>query len=199
MVDYMTRWGYSVGLSGSDAKLPPIIDEDRFSIITDGVLSSEPYRIRMVLDGVSQAVRDWCGWHVAPVLDCKWVGQGEGGLLLLPCAAVRSVSSLKISGAPQEVFEWLPSGLVRLKGTSFPNAWRSVECDFAAGNDAADSIGMVVAQIAANQLAATAGIRGERIGSASIDYNQTEDGVSGGVRLLSSDLKLLAPYRITAR
>ena len=195
MADYMTRWGYSVDA----AELPPIIDEDEFNTNTGGVMSSNSDRIEAVLAGVSQAVRDWCGWHVAPVLDCTWIGQGEGNLLLLPCACVRSVSSLEIAGEDVRDFEWLPDGLVRLVGKTFPDSWRSVECSFTAGNDATGALGMVVSQIAANQLAATAGVRGESVGTASIDYNQTDNGVSGGVRLLSSDLRLLAPYRIRTR
>ena len=72
MSEYMTRWGYSV----NGDSLPPIIDADEFDAITGGVMSSAPERIEAVLDGVSQAVRDFCGWHVAPVLECSWTGQG---------------------------------------------------------------------------------------------------------------------------
>ena len=198
-MDYMTRWGYSVELPAGEAALPPIIDAAQFSAITGGAMSSTPERIQAVLDGVSQAVRDWCGWHVAPVLACEWTGQGEGRMLLLPCLGVRSVTSLEVLGAAVDGYEWLPSGIVRLAGASFPDAWRSVECSFVAGNDAASALAMAVAQIAANALAATAGVRGERAGQVSIEYNQTASGVSGGVRLLESDLRLLAPYRLETR
>ena len=195
MSEYMTRWGYSV----NGDSLPPIIDADEFDAITGGVMSSAPERIEAVLDGVSQAVRDFCGWHVAPVLECSWTGQGEGRLMVLPCISVRSVTSLSVDGTATEAFEWLPSGLVRLQGGRFPDAWRSAVCGFVAGEDAAGALAMAVSQIAANQLAAAAGVRSERAGQVSIDYNQTANGVSGGVRLLDSDMRLLMPYRITAR
>lgn len=195
MSEYMTRWGYSV----NGGSLPPIIDADEFDAITGGVMSSAPERIEAVLDGVSQAVRDFCGWHVAPVLECSWTGQGEGRLMVLPCISVRSVTSLTVDGTATEAFEWLPSGLVRLQGGCFPDAWRSAVCGFVAGEDAAGALAMAVSQIAANQLAAAAGVRSERAGQVSIDYNQTANGVSGGVRLLDSDMRLLMPYRITAR
>lgn len=195
MSEYMTRWGYSV----NGDSLPPIIDADEFDAITGGVMSSAPERIEAVLDGVSQAVRDFCGWHVAPVLECSWTGQGEGRLMVLPCISVRSVTSLTVDGTATEAFEWLPSGLVRLQGGCFPDAWRSAVCGFVAGEDATGALAMAVAQIAANQLAAAAGVRSERAGQVSIDYNQTANGVSGGVRLLDSDMRLLMPYRITAR
>ncbi len=54
----------------------------------------------------------------------------------------------------------------------------------------------VVAQIAANALAAPAGVRAEQAGDVSVTYNTTASGVSGGVRLLDSDLAMLAPYAI---
>lgn len=119
--------------------------------------------------------------------------------MVLPCISVRSVTSLTVNGTATEAFEWLPSGLVRLQGGCFPDAWRSAVCGFVAGEDAAGALAMAVAQIAANQLAAAAGVRSERAGQVSIDYNQTANGVSGGVRLLDSDMRLLMPYRITAR
>ena len=197
-MDYMTRWGYSVELPEGDAALPPIINAAQFSAITGGVMSSTPERVQAVLDGVSQAVRDWCGWHVAPVLPCEWTGQGEGRMLLLPCLGVRSVTEVVVDGSPRS-FEWLPSGIVRLVGSTFPDSWRSVECSFIAGNDATSALAMAVAQIAANSLAATAGVREEHAGQVGITYNQTANGVSGGVRLLDSDYRLLAPYRLETR
>lgn len=198
---YMTRWGYEVALDEGAEKLPPIIDADQFGILTGGVMSSTPDQIAAVLDAASQAVRDWCGWHVAPVLQCSWTGQGEGRQMLLPCLAVRSIASIAVGGAAlaEDAYEWLPSGVVRLPRGCFPRAWRSVEADFYAGVDATGALGAAVAQIAANALAASPGVRAERIGTASIDYNQTASGVSGGIRLLPSDLDLLAPYRLTVR
>lgn len=197
----MTRWGYEVALDDGAEQLPPIIDADQFGIITGGVMSSTPDQIAANLDAASQAVRDWCGWHVAPVLPCSWIGQGEGRQMILPCLAVRSISSIEVNGAQLDgsAYEWRPSGVVRMTCGRFPDSWRSVRADFDAGNDAIGALGAAVAQIAANALAAAPGVRAERIGTASVDYNQTASGVSGGVRLLQSDLDLLAPYRLTVR
>ena len=49
----------------------------------------------------------------------------------------------------------------------------------------------VAAQVASNALAAPAGVQSEQAGNVSISYNQPASGVSGGVRLLDSDLALL--------
>lgn len=200
-MDYMTSWDYSVTLAEGETGLPPIITAEQFGTLTGGVMSSTPEQIAAVLETASQAVRDWCGWHVAPVMQCEWTGQGEGRQMLLPCLSVRSIASIAVNGAElaADAYEWRPSGVVRLAAGCFPPAWRSVEAVFYAGVDATGAIGAAVAQIAANALAAAPGVRAERIGTASVDYNQTASGVSGGIRLLASDLDLLAPYRLTVR
>lgn len=198
---YMTRWGYEVVLGEGAAGLPPIIDVATFDTLTGGVMSATPDQKLAVLGAASQAVRDWCGWHVAPVLQCEWTGQGEGRQMLLPCLSVRSVTSIAMDGAElaEDAYEWRPSGVVRLTRGCFPRRWRSVEAAYYAGVDATGALGAAVAQIASNALAAAPGVRSERIGTASLEYNQTASGVSGGVRLLPSDLDLLAPYRLTVR
>ena len=197
MADCMTRWGYEVALPDGEVKLPPIISYEDFIILTGGRLVSSADRIDAMLDAVSQAVRDWCGWHVSPILECSWVGTGNGRLLLLPCMSVSSVESIEVQGVEQD-FEWERSGKVRISGR-FPDAWRSVEASFTAGIDAADGIGAAVLQIATNALVATPGVREEHAGGVGATYNQTANGVSGGVRLLESDYRLLAPYRMTVR
>ena len=198
-MEYATNWGYSVDLPQGCFELPPIISVDEFIEQTDGKMVSSEARIEAVIGYTSQAIRDWCGWHVAPALPCSWVGEGDGRLMLLPCKAVTSVTSLKVLGSDEGSFEWKPNGLLRLKGSRFPDEWRSVEVAFTAGFEAIGSLKQAVLQIASNALAATPGVRGERVGQVSVDFNQTASGVSGGVRFLESDLGLLAPYRLSVR
>lgn len=60
----------------------------------------------------------------------------------------------------------------------------------------AGALEAVCSQVAANALAAPAGVSSEQSGGVSISYNQTAQGVSGGIRLLDSDLAMLAPYML---
>lgn len=198
MSDYSTRWGYSVALTGA-AELPPLISVDDFTEATDGAMVSSEARIASVLAGASQAIRDWCGWHVSPNLSCTWVGQGEGRLLLLPCMGVTAIDSMDVNGSAVTAYEWMPNGLVRLKEGTFPDEWRSVEIEFDAGFDAVGALQAAVIQVASNALAATPGVREEHAGQVGTTYNQTANGVSGGIRLLDSDFSMLAPYRLTVR
>ena len=183
-----TPWGYTV------ASLDSMISVAQFKALCPG-LSSTDAQIQAVLDSVSSAIRDYCGWHVGPSLECAFTGDGEGRLLMLPGMGVTQVSSLEINGVTSTDYEWTAAGMVRLKNSVFPREWRSVECVYTAGFDA-ESIGQVVAQIASNALAAAPGVSSERAGNVSITYNQTGNGITGGVSLLPRDYAMLAPYRL---
>ena len=185
----VTPWGYSV------ESLEPILTVDAFRELSPG-LSSSDARVQAAIDGVTAAVRDWCGWHVAPSLECEWTGEADGRVLVLPAMGVTAVHSVSGDGSASCGFEWKPSGLVRLDaGHRFSDSWRGATCAYTAGFDPS-AVAHVVAQVAANMLAASPGVAGERAGGVDITYNQTGAGVTGGVSLLDRDKALLAPYRL---
>lgn len=182
----ITPWGYSV------EELPPIVDVDTFNKLCPGLSSSSDTKSK-VLDAVSAAVRNYCGWHVSPSLECTFVGNGEGDLLMLPGMRITEVSSLAINGASVTDYQWTGAGMVRLNSGLFPDVWRSVECVYTAGTEDA-AVLQIVAQIAANHLAAAPGVASERAGDVSITFNSTGSGITGGVSLLPRDYALLFPY-----
>lgn len=181
-----TPWDYTV------EELPPILSVADFKSLYP-TMSSTDDEIESVLCATSQAIRDYCGWHVSPELECTFTGDGEGSILVLPAMGVTEVESLTINGVDTPC-EFRSSGLVRINGR-FPDAWRSVECTYTAGFPA-DSLAQVVGQIAANALVAAPGVANERAGNVSITYNMTGNGITGGVSLLPRDYALLAPYKL---
>lgn len=188
-----TPWGYSVEVNSGTA-IPSIISVADFKLLCPG-LSSTDNEIQAVLNSVSSAVRDWCGWHVAPSLACTFVGNGEGRLLVLPSMGVTGITSLEVDEVATTDYEWTAAGMLRLKKGQFPDTWRSVECVYTAGFTSA-AIGQAVAQIASNAIAAAPGVANERAGNVSITYNATGSGITGGVSLLPRDYALLSPYRL---
>lgn len=184
-----TDYGYSV-----EGELPSLISVEDFMMLCPG-LSATYDQMQAVLDAVSSAVRDYCGWHVSPSIECDYVGRGIGDLLLLPGMNVTDVETLSISGEPTTDYEWTGAGMVRLTSGRFPDSWRSAECVYTAGYSAA-VIAHIVAQIASNAIVAAPGVSSERAGNVSITYNQTGTGITGGVSLLSRDRELLARYRL---
>lgn len=186
-----TPWGYSVGT------LPPLLTVAQFRALCPD-FSATDAQIQATLEAASAAIRDYCGWHVSPSLECSYVGNGDGRLLMLPAMGVSSVDSLTVSGyvVPTNAYEWTGAGMVRLRSGMFPKEWRSVECEYTAGFDSA-AVVQVAVQVASNALAAAPGVSSERAGNVSITYNQTGSGITGGVSLLSRDMESLAPYRLS--
>lgn len=189
----MLSWGYDLTDGGQPSS---IITPEQFALLTQGRMSSTTQQVQAMLDAVSASVRGYCGWHLSPSLSCSWRGDAPSGICQLPAMGVTSVTSVKVAGTtldPSE-YEWSSSGLVRLRGCA--PAWGSVVVEFVAGYDDSADLGAVVAQMAANALAASPGVREEHAGQVGISYNQTASGVSGGVALLDRDRMLLDRWRV---
>lgn len=199
MADVMTPWGYSIATD--DGKLPPLITPKQLEDATGGRFGASTKGVDSVLSGVSAAIRDACGWHVSPVLECSERTQGPGIAIALHTLAMPSVVSITESGEKldDDDFEFIERGMIRRAGCrQWPCEWGSVVVRYMSGIDPnmAPALVAIAAQVASNCLAAPAGVSSEQAGSVSISYNQTASGVSGGVRLLDSDLAMLAPYAI---
>ena len=187
-----TPWGYS-----TVAELPALMSVSDFKVYTGSIMSSSDEQIAATLDAVSAAVRNYCRWHVAPSAECVWTGDADGKLVQLPAMNVTSVHSVTVNGDTLETGEyaWRKSGLIRLAQPVYDDWGQRVSVDYDAGVDS-DTIASVVAQLATNALVAPAGVMREQAGDVAITYNQTAVGVSGGIRLLSSDKALLDPFKL---
>lgn len=192
-----TPWGYEVDAD----TLPPIIDPETLAEYTQGAFGPSTVGAATVLAAVSAAVRAACGWHVAPVLTCVERTEGPGRVLSLRTLSLVSVESVTENGAELTPGEWEAAragSLRRACWRSWPDVYGSVAVRYESGFDpaAVPDLAAVVAQIAANALAAPAGVRAEQAGDVSVTYNTTASGVSGGIRLLDSDIAMLAPYAL---
>lgn len=194
-----TPWGYWVECEGG--KLPPLITTGQLEAATGGRFGWCTPGVEAVLDAVSAAVRDACGWHVSPPLPVVETTQGPGRVLALRSLMVTGVESVTELGErlSEGQYEWRMDGALRRAcWRSWPGAYRSVEVRYTSGipSEMASALVSVASQLASNALAAPAGVRSEQAGNVSISYNQTASGVSGGVRLLDSDLAMLRPYML---
>lgn len=196
-----TPWGYRVEVDNGERSLPPIVEPEQLYELTQGRFGPDTPGVGSVLAGVSAAIRSACGWHVAPSLRCKVRTSGAGRIITLPALLVTGVESVTEAGLELSdgAYEWDVTGMLRrCQWRSWPSAFGSVAVEYEAGIplETAPDLAVVAAQIAVNAIASPAGVRQESAGDVSITYNQTGTGVSGGVRLLDSDLMMLAPYRL---
>lgn len=86
----LTVYGYEV-----DGQLPSIVSLADAREITKTAATDE-----QLMAGIEQAqalVRAYCGWHVAPLLQCTYETEGNGGLeIQLPATFVDSVQSVTV-------------------------------------------------------------------------------------------------------
>ncbi|MEF2593323.1 MAG: hypothetical protein U0M51_02105 [Eggerthellaceae bacterium] len=194
-----TAWGYSVATE--DGKLPPIITPEQLEESTGGRFGADTPGVGTVLEGVSAVIRDACGWHVSPVLDVEERTGGPGKVIALRTLMMPEDPEVVEMGeelGPGQ-FEWDQRGLIkRACFRCWPEGWGSVVARYRSGipPEMAPALVAVAAQVASNALAAPAGVQSEQAGNVSISYNQTASGVSGGVRLLDSDLAMLRVYML---
>src|SRR5690625_3682743 len=80
----------------------------------------------------TQAIRDYCGWHVAPVEEETLTLDGTGtDTLLLPSRLVVDVTSVKVRGEelPKDSYEWSTIGALRRLGNIWPDSYRSLRSE----------------------------------------------------------------------
>lgn len=197
-----TQWGYDIYLADGET-IPAIVSPEQIATASGGRISADDTRLPAVCAAVSAAVRDYCGWHVAPNLHCELMTQVDTRVVMLPAKFVSAIDDIEVSEEHLAAsdYEWKRSGAVRLsRCPAARGRWQAYRIEYDAGLDSSiTSLGQIAAQIALNNLMAAPGIRNESVGQVSVSYSQMTEGVSGGVQLLERDKAMLAPYRIHPR
>lgn len=177
----LTKWGYEVA-----GTLQPIAGESEFDDFTAGKYSADT-RVPSLLEAASEAVRNYCGWHVAPEVQCTCTLTAEGAVADLPLRDVTAVSSVEEDGQPVE-FDWRRCGMVRKRGGSFSGSWDGVTVRCTAGTEADPALKRAVCAIAENMLTVSQTAAQESAGNVSITYR--------GESLSERDMMALEPYRL---
>ena len=186
----LTAWGYEV------EDLPDLITPEQFSDATDGRYDGDG-RIPGAIAAASAAIRSFCGWHVAPALDCSITLDGEAGDIWLPTCALNSVASATVNGAEVEVVGHNRRGRVRLASKTC--GLGNVTVDYNAGFDsniAPDLVSIVAKRVVAEVALTTYGVASESAGGVSISYSGTALSDSGGTYLPDDVRQALMPYKL---
>lgn len=184
----MTPWGYEV-----DGSLPPLVTVAAFNTATGGRWSSDPRTEGAVL-AASAAVRNACGWHVAPSMDCRATIDTEGGRTIwLPASSVTDVTALTVDGEAA-TFQWSRLGQV-VSDTRLPWMLQGAEVEYEAGYEADSSITGLVIGIANRSLALSPGVTQETAGGVSVSIAPSAATASVVASLTSHDYDALMPYR----
>ena len=190
-----TPWGYDV------ESLDPIMSETDFHYMTGNAYINNP-RSESALLAASQAIRNYCGWHVCPETTCTAYPAAGGDIVAkLPAGYVSEIVSVKEDGVtlPSDGYEWRRDGLLR---RAFPRKWSSrwdgVEVTYKAGYDAdaVPDLMEAVCAIAAGVLSVSAGVVSESADGVSISYSQSASSIAAG--LTSQQRSALEAYKVVS-
>lgn len=186
----LTPWGYEVD------ELPDLITVSDFNAATNDRYAGDA-RIEPAIAAASAAIRAYCGWHVAPVLDCSITLDGEAGDIWLPTNALASVTSAKVGGEDVTVIGSNRRGRVRLAHKTC--GLGNVAIDYVAGYDVAacpDLMGVVVQRVMASVAMTSYGVSQETAGGVSISYSGSALSDLGSAFLPDSVKAALSTYRL---
>lgn len=186
----LTPWGYEVD------ELPDLITVSDFNEATNSRYAGDA-RIEPAIASASAAIRAYCGWHVAPVLDCSITLDGEAGDIWLPTNALASVTSATVGGEDVTVTGSNRRGRVRLAHKTC--GLGNVAIDYVAGYDVTacpDLMGVVVQRVMASVAMTTYGVSQETAGGVSISYSGSALSDLGSAFLPDSVKAALSTYRL---
>lgn len=152
-------------------------------------------------EAATRAIRDYCGWHVAPVITATLTLDGTGtGTVLLPSRRVVDVLSVKVDGQELEAtaYEWSADGLLRRRRGCWPDRYRGLAVGLKHGFDDDTVLSTVVASIVARIRMDPSGmLASQGAGTQRVAFGGRQATGGGGVGLLGTEKELLAPYKVT--
>ena len=186
-----TAWGYDV-----TGEISPIIDVNDFNEMTGGKYQGDA-RVESALKAASQAIRNYCGWHICPALACTANPEGGSHVLKVPATYVSGITSIAENGVllTSDDYEWRKDGLIRRR-RPWCDKWGGIEVEYTAGYspDAVPDLAEAVCAITSGVLAVSAGVISESADGVSISYSASASSIAAG--LTSQQKSALIPYKV---
>ena len=201
-----TSWGYT--LADVDV-LPGILSSDEYDDFTDGKYIYDTKRSRANTQAAEAAVRNYCGWHVAPSLICKLSTSfydkrlsrnGDYLLIQIPATYVSDVRYVTIGDKDYDTFVLDPSGILRVPGINWGcvRPYTLVEVEYEAGLPDEMTAGLkeLIAHRVTHAMASTSGVQSGSAGGVSITYNANWTNSARATALADDNKEVLSPYRL---
>lgn len=190
----MTPWGYEA------EDIPPIITPERFHALTGLAYIDNP-RIGSALLAASQAVRNYCGWHICPAVECTAHPDGGGKVLRLPAGYVSEITKVTEDGEElsEGQYEWRRDGLLRrAQFKRWSPRWDGIEVKYMAGYEesAVPDLTEAVCAITAGVLSVSAGVISESADGVSVSYSQSASSIAAG--LTAQQKAALEAYKVVS-
>lgn len=197
----LTRWGYALTTENS---LPDLLTAEEYNAITGNRFSGD-VRIAPAIKAASQAIRNYCSWHIAPSLACRLITSvydkrvtrvQDGVQIQLPAMFVSSITSIKVGGEDKSIYILDSNGMLLVMDVDrFADPTTSIEVEYIAGI-ADDAIKDLVASQVNHSVAQSYGVTSEASGGVSVTYNNAWSGGGQASYLNEYAREILAPYRL---
>ena len=197
----LTRWGYALTTENS---LPDLLTAEEYNAITGNRFSGD-VRIAPAIKAASQAIRNYCSWHVAPSLACKLTTSvydkrvtrvQDGVQIQLPAMFVSSITSIKVGGEDKSIYILDSNGMLLVMDVDrFAEPTTPIEVEYIAGIED-DAIKDLVASQVNHSVAQSYGVTSEASGGVSVTYNNAWAGGGQASYLNEYAREILAPYRL---
>ena len=188
----MTPWGYDA------ENLTPIISENEFNVVTNYAFTDNP-RTHAAILAASQAIRNYCGWHICPSVSCTAYPAGGAVVAKLPAGYVSAITRITEGGTTltADEYEWRRDGLIkRAYPYRWSDKWDGIEVKYMAGYEAGAVPDLVeaVCAITAGVLSVSAGVISESADGVSISYSQSASSIAAG--LTAQQKAALEAYKV---
>lgn len=149
-------------------------------------------------DGVIAAIRRYCGWHIAPLVEETFTVDGPGGTeLMLPTLQLVAVESVVDNGqtlTDGTDFDWSEDGSLERRHGHWGRRKRGVVVRAQHGHDSAPAdVVSVVLDAVSRAVSVPAGQQPEKMGP--FEFG----GSRGGVDFFESEKRTLDLYRLESR
>lgn len=196
----LTSWGYTI--TGSDT-LADLITVADFDTATASRYASDT-RVAPAIAAASQAVRDYCGWHIAGSLPCKieWTANARGIirtgadlLIQLPARFVSGITSVTINGAATTNYHLDNNGHLTVYDVGHLSRKALIEVIYTAGLTDISAVKNLVVGMVTHSVARSYGVTSEAAGGVSITYNSSWTNGSFDT-IIKNNAGVLVPYRL---
>lgn len=196
----LTGWGYEVD------ELGEILTIDEFNAMTGGRYTGDQ-RIQPLLNAATAAVRNYCGWHVAPSEACfvsarahdlRMIYSGSDVIIQLPAMFVSAVDAVTVGGVEAEDFSIETNGLLRLYDCCVPSRKTVITVSYTAGlpEELAGAVMELIGHRVTHGLAQSYGVQSEAAGGVSITYSANWINSAWVTALPDDNREVLTPYRL---
>ena len=209
----LSPWGYII----DSENLPAFISVDDFHLFTNGKFAGDT-RIVSTLPSASEAIRNFCGWHIAPSLTCGMVYNvldlrdafvGRDLLIQLPATYVTGIQKIVLNavlnpstglyeGDETDDYEiGMGDGLLRIYDVGNLNRKSRIFIKYTAGfTDTPSAIKELTADRVSHAVTNPYGVNSEAAGGVSVSYIGAWAGSANSSSLPSDSREILEAYRL---